>query len=404
MDIIHYYGQTRKEAVNKAISEYGKDIYILNEAPKNLANGFVGVSIIPNEEALDDAYPEIDKTNTTDSKSSLSTLRKLALNYEVEYSNRSKRPNRSLKRDNVQASSNFQFAETGDEQINEQNIIGRLESIENALKRLNHSKNLNFYNHPIFLQLLKAGITVNNVSEWFLRIMNTGIDPFENPEKFNEQISNYIAHIVGRDSAEFIRSRSIYFGGTTCNKRALISDLIQSIKIKSPTSTIGVIILDPDQNYQRGMELEYYCNKYSIQSAIINTFDVFQESLQSWHHFDYILIDTPDIYANNGNTELTCDTIQNWLIKLDDVVENIWVQNSAICNDNKSRVEWINEHIRATQIAFSHFDQIDRLGSLLSFLNGLNANCKLLHIDNVLNEKIKLFEPKWFIGKLLGQL
>lgn len=197
MDIIHYYGQTRKEAVNKAISEYGKDIYILNEAPKNLANGFVGVSIIPNEEALDDAYPEIDKTNTTDSKSSLSTLRKLALNYEVEYSNRSKRPNRSLKRDNVQASSNFQFAETGDEQINEQNIIGRLESIENALKRLNHSKNLNFYNHPIFLQLLKAGITVNNVSEWFLRIMNTGIDPFENPEKFNEQISNYIAHIVG---------------------------------------------------------------------------------------------------------------------------------------------------------------------------------------------------------------
>ena len=50
MDIIHYYGQTRKEAVSKAISEYGKDIYILNEAPKNLANGFVGVSIIPNED------------------------------------------------------------------------------------------------------------------------------------------------------------------------------------------------------------------------------------------------------------------------------------------------------------------------------------------------------------------
>ena len=101
---------------------------------------------------------------------------------------------------------------------------------------------------------------------------------------------------------------------------------------------------------------------------------------------------------------MTCDTIQNWLIKLDDVIENIWVQNSAICNDDQSRVEWINEHIRATQIAFSHFDQVDRLGSLLSFLNGLNANCKLLHIDNVSNEKIKLFEPKWFIGKLLGQL
>ena len=144
----------------------------------------------------------------------------------------------------------------------------------------------------------------------------------------------------------------------------------------------------------------------NIQSnrTIINTFEVFQESLHSWRHFDYILIDTPDIYAHNGNTELTCDTIQNWLIKLDDVVENIWVQNSAICNDDKSRVEWINEHIRATQIAFSHFDQIDRLGSLLSFLNRLNANCKLLHIDNVSNEKIKLFEPKWFIGKLLGQL
>ena len=119
MDIIHYYGQTRKEAVEKAISEYGKDIYILNEAPKNLANGFVGVSIIPNEDTLDDAYQEIDKTNTTDSKSSLSTLRKLALNYEFEYSNRQKRPNRRSKSDIEQASSNFQFAETGDEQINE---------------------------------------------------------------------------------------------------------------------------------------------------------------------------------------------------------------------------------------------------------------------------------------------
>jgi hypothetical protein len=404
MDIIHYYGQTRKEAVSKAISEYGKDIYILNEAPKNLANGSVGVSIIPNEDALDDTYTKIEKTSTTDSKSSLSKLRKLALNYEVEYSNRSKQSNRRLKNDHEQTPLNFQFSETDNEQINEHNIIGRLEAIETTLKRLNHSKNLDFYNHPIFLQLVNAGITVNNVSEWFLQVMNAGIDPFENPEKFNEYISNYIAHIVGRDSAEFIKSRSIYFGDTTSNKRALISDLIESIKIESPTSTIGVIILDPDQNYQRGMELEFYCNKYSIQSAIINTFEVFQESLQSLRHFDYILIDTPDIYANNGNTELTCDTIQNWLLKLDDVVENIWVQNSAICNDNQGRVEWINEHIRATQIAFSHFDQIDKLGSLLSFLNGLNSNCKLLHMDNVSNEKIKLFEPKWFIGKLLGQL
>ena len=56
-----------------------KDIYILNEAPKNLANGSVGVSIIPNEDTLDDTYTEIDKTSTTDSKSSLSKLRKLAL-------------------------------------------------------------------------------------------------------------------------------------------------------------------------------------------------------------------------------------------------------------------------------------------------------------------------------------
>ena len=120
MDIIHYYGQTRKEAVSKAISEYGKDIYILNEAPKNLANGSVGVSIIPNEDTLDDAYPGIDKTNVTDSKSSLSTLRKLALNYEVEYSNRSKKSNRRLKSDDEQTPLNFQYAETGDKQINEQ--------------------------------------------------------------------------------------------------------------------------------------------------------------------------------------------------------------------------------------------------------------------------------------------
>ena len=79
------------------------------------------------------------------------------------------------------------------------------------------------------------------------------------------------------------------------------------------------------------------------------------------------------------------------------------MQNSATCH-NTINIKWINEQIRANQIIFSHFDQVQKLGSLLSYLDDLKASCKMLHTDNSKVEKLKLFEPKWFIGKLLDQV
>ena len=67
----------------------------------------------------------------------------------------------------------------------------RLNSIESLIDQLNNSKKIEYYNHPIFLQLINSGIPTNTISDWFLRIINTGIDPFHKPERFNEQISAF---------------------------------------------------------------------------------------------------------------------------------------------------------------------------------------------------------------------
>ena len=124
-------------------------------------------------------------------------------------------------------------------------------------------------------------------------------------------------------------------------------------------------------------------------------------SLKSF--FNYLLFDTPDIIQDDIHSSSTFKTIIELINSLENPLEKIWVQNSATCH-NTINIKWINEQIRANQIIFSHFDQVQKLGSLLSYLDDLKASCKMLHTDNSKVEKLKLFEPKWFIGKLLDQV
>ena len=58
-----------------------------------------------------------------------------------------------------------------------------------------------------------------------------------------------------------------------------------------------------------------------------------------------------------------------------------------------------NEQFVQIKLSSHILTKYKKLGSLLSYLDDLKASCKMLHTDNVSNEKIKLFEPKWFIGK-----
>ena len=403
MDIIHYYGQTRKEAVNKAISEHGKNIYVLNVTPKNLSNGLVGISIIPGEETIED--PEIESQNTNEHKveTPISTLRKIALNFEDKYADKLEL-SKKVNANKIDLSTNhFKYSTTGKEPLSLFHIERRLDSIESSIEQFNNSKRIEYYNHPIFLQLINSGIPTNTVSEWFLRIINNGTDPFQNPEKFNEQISKYLANIVGNNSGQPIESHTVYFGDVLSNKRTIIIELIESIRKKNSALTIGVIIINPEKKYQKGLVLDFYSTKYSIPCVEINDFISLQHVCREWQHFDYLLFDTPDIFQNDYNLLNTFETIIEWINNLENPLEKIWVQNSATCN-NAIDIKWVNEKIRATQIIFSHFCQIYKLGELLSYMDDIKAICKMLHTENSEVDKLKLFEPKWFIGKLLDQV
>jgi len=403
MDIIHYYGQTRKEAVDKAISEHGKDIYVLNETPNNLTNGLIGISIIPAEETIDDQELESEDSNEDLVETPISTLRKLALNFENKYAGKLENSKKVNANKIDQSSNRFKYSTTGKEQLNLSHIEMRLNSIESLIDQLNNSKKIEYYNHPIFLQLINSGIPTNIISEWFLRIINTGIDPFHKPEKFNQQISKYLAQIVGNNVGQPLESHTVYFGDTLSNKRSIIIELIDYIRSKNSAQTIGVITINPEKKYLKRLELDFYCTKYSIPCIEINDSITLQDVCNKWQNFDYLLFDTPDIVQDDVHSSSTFETIIEWINNLDNPPEKIWVQNSATCH-NTIKIKWVNEQIRANQIIFSHFDQVQKLGSLLSYLDDFKASCKMLHTYNSKEEKIKLFEPKWFIGKLLDQV
>jgi len=171
MDIIHYYGQTRKEAVDKAISEHGKDIYVLNETPKNLTNGLIGISIIPAEETIDDQEFESENSNEDLVETPITTLRKLALNFENKYADKLESSKKVNANKIDQSSNRFKYSTTGKEQLSLSHIEMRLNSIESLIDQLNNSKNIEYYNHPIFLQLINSGIPTNTISDWFLKII-----------------------------------------------------------------------------------------------------------------------------------------------------------------------------------------------------------------------------------------
>ena len=403
MDIIHYYGQTRKEAVDKAISEHGKDIYVLNETPKNLTNGLIGISIIPAEETIDDLEFESENSNEDLVETPITTLRKLALNFENKYAGKLENSKKVNAKKIDQSSNHFKYSTTGKEKLNLSHIEMRLNSIESLIDQLNNSKKIEYYNHPIFLQLINSGIPTTTISDWFLRIINTGIDPFHKPETFNEQISKYLANIVGNNLGQPLEPHTVYFGDTLSNKRSIIIELIDYIRSKNSAQTIGVIIIDPEKKYQKRLELDFYCTKYSIPCIEINDSITLHDVCNKWQQFDYLLFDTPDIIQDDIHSSNTFETIIELINSLENPLEKIWVQNSATCH-NSINIKWVNEQIRANQIIFSHFDQVQKLGSLLSYLDDLKASCKMLHTENSKEEKLKLFEPKWFIGKLLDQV
>ena len=109
---------------------------------------------------------------------------------------------------------------------------------------------------------------------------------------------------------------------------------------------------------------------------------------------DYLLFDTPDIIQDDTHSSSTFETIIELINSLENPLEKICVQNSATCH-NSINIKWVNEQIRANQIIFSHFDQVQKLGSLLSYLDDLKASCKMLHTDTIMVENLNIIYQIW---------
>ena len=164
----------------------------------------------------------------------------------------------------------------------------RFDKLEALLDSALISSNLEYASHPAFQQLVDTGISTSTIARWFSQIVQTGIDPFDQPQLFMAKLAGIIRDSLGKPVVKEPEQFMLFAGPAGSGKTSLIMKLCQHPDAML-NKKVAVVCMHPQNNTEPYYSiLEPFCRDndipfYSIQKGL----DV-NEHLEEWKEFDHI--------------------------------------------------------------------------------------------------------------------
>ncbi len=272
----------------------------------------------------------------------------------------------------------------------------KLNHLESLLSDSIVLTNLNLVSQPSFQQLLKAGIPPAIISGWFRKIIESGISPDEDPEKFMLQLAGHLREALPQKASEPLHKNIVFLGNSGSGKTSLIINLIKNSPVMKIEKAAIVIIRYPDTSKYYTV-LKPFAKDQKIPLYVVSSSKEVTKILPDLEQYDHVFFDTPSI---NFGSEKAFDAY--W--KLRQVIAAIQpLESHLVINANARNVITDYRHHNPIQpdfIDLTHMDEIQQWGQLLPIIRHFACPVRFLSQGP---QNIDYFDTMTFADTILSR-
>ncbi|MFP8488641.1 hypothetical protein ACKGJO_06015 [Gracilimonas sp. Q87] len=278
----------------------------------------------------------------------------------------------------------------------------RFDKLEALLDSALMSANLDYASHPAFQQLVHTGINTTVIGGWFSKIIEKGIDPYDQPEQFMVKLAAIIRNALGEAKLDGPQKYMLFIGPSGSGKTSLIMKLSQHPELMEKKK-VAILSIHPKQNNTTPYYtiLKPFCVDHDLPYFEISKGKDVNDHLDIWSEFDHVLIDTPSINIERENSFRDFWKIRQMLTPLTPL-EIHYVVNASL-NKFYFRNSSANHHpLQPDHIAITHLDEVSEWGPIIPFLQEMGCTARYIsrggeESPNSLGE----FDPRWFAQRIL---
>ncbi len=422
MIIKKYQAKTENEAMNLARAELGESCVSLNVRTvkqkgimKLLKAPFVEVTVALEEESETD-YDKLIKPINPDLSNDRNIFKPSGFNVVVDENTSVSKKNEDIlpedtkvnegaynKSDfesNLKSSVNADFKEN-DSQLKES------ESKSKEADKKAENKPVDEADIDAVYELISQTLIDNEVDEDYVEEI---VEEAKNRLKSNTPMDSVLSHIYQRLILRFGEPRIIdpaangpkvvFFVGTTgVGKTTTIAKIASKLFVEGNKKV--ALFTSDTYRIAAAEQLRSYANIMSVPFRIIYTIDDFEEGLESFKDYDYILIDT--VGHSHKNQELKAD-MKKFIDFAKDHAETEVYLVLAASTKMKDLIHIADSYkeISDYRLIFTKLDETYSFGTIFNLRLHTNAPLSYVTYGQNVPEDIDTFKPQQIVKKLLG--
>lgn len=422
MIIKKYQAKTENEAMNLARAELGESCVSLNVRTvkqkgimKLLKAPFVEVTVALEEESETD-YDKLIKPINPDLSNDRNIFKPSGFNVVVDENTSVSKKNEDIlpedTKDNEGAynksdfESNLKSSVNADLKENDSQLKESESKSKEADKKA-ENKPVDEADIDAVYELISQTLIDNEVDEDYVEEI---VEEAKNRLKSNTPMDSVLSHIYQRLILRFGEPRIIepaangpkvvFFVGTTgVGKTTTIAKIASKLFVEGNKKV--ALFTSDTYRIAAAEQLRSYANIMSVPFRIIYTIDDFEEGLESFKDYDYILIDT--VGHSHKNQELKAD-MKKFIDFAKDHAETEVYLVLAASTKMKDLIHIADSYkeISDYRLIFTKLDETYSFGTIFNLRLHTNAPLSYVTYGQNVPEDIDTFKPQQIVKKLLG--
>ncbi len=276
----------------------------------------------------------------------------------------------------------------------------RFDQLEAMFNASVMSANLDYASHPSFQQLLKTGIRSTTIAQWFRQIMDQGIDPVDDSERFIYELTRLVRDALSFTLPSPSQSNIVFVGPAGSGKTTLIMKLARHSEFFGHKK-VAIISVEPRQQAMRYSILKPFTEEHQIDLFQIKDGIDASKLMSKLSKYQQILIDTPSI-----SLEKKTAFREYW--KLRQILASViplevhFVVNATMENYFFRESYAANHPLQPDYLALTHLDETTRWGQLIPFMKAMECGVRYLGVGPNVPDDINSYSPSWFAEKILS--
>lgn len=254
--------------------------------------------------------------------------------------------------------------------------------------------------HPIFQQLLQTGIPSDVISEWFKRVKNQSIHPFNESETFALEISKILKNALIDNRRTEPGKVQLFTGFSGSGKTSIIMKLMLHNDVFKRKKTAVLSILPEHKQNTYYTILEPFCTEHHIDYATIEIDSDLSEIHLDLDAYEQIFIDTPSLSVEKNKAAGENRKLKQLLKPLPGFDIHFTVNMAANFNDSLNLLSNYGS-IDADFIALTHLDQVEHWGPVIPLFEKATCSGSYLSFGESITGSLKYFDAAWLTKNIL---